>query len=100
MESTNRDTIIECIKYLMEVRELFFSKIINIEMTGDLKDINEVFSIGEVFQFEIAHIETSQDSNVQKLTSLYKQLDQTIDTIMNLNAISQEDIDGHEISYE
>ena len=81
-------------------KRTIFSKIINIEMTGDLKDINEVFSIGEVFQFEIAHIETSQDSNVQKLTSLYKQLDQTIDTIMNLNAISQEDIDGHEISYE
>lgn len=100
MESTNRDTIIECIKYLMEVRELFFSKIINIEMTGDLKDIDEVFSIGEVFQFELAHIETSQDHNVQRLTSLFKQLDQTIDTIMNLNSISQEDIDGHEISFE
>lgn len=100
MDLTNRDTIIECLKYLTEIRENFFAKIINIEMTGDLKYINEVFSIGEVFQFELAHLEMSNDSNVQRLTRLYKLIDKTIETTMNLNSISDEDIEGYEISIE
>ncbi len=100
MDSTYRDTIIECLKYLTEVRENFFSKIINIEMAGDLKEINEVFSIGDVFQFELAHLETSNDSNVQRFTGLFKLLDKTIDTTMNLNSISDEDIEGHDVATE
>jgi glycerol-3-phosphate responsive antiterminator len=87
-----KSQIIETLKNLIEAREIIFSQIVNLAMTGEMKHIDEVLEIGDSYNFELKHFTDVEDFNVKKLVDLCKKTEKTIFTIMDLNGISENEV--------
>ena len=87
-----RNQLIQTIKELIKIREEIFSQILNLSMSGELIDYDKVFDIGEVYDFDIKHFEDSKDFNVVELLKAFKKIDKTISTLININVISDEEL--------
>jgi hypothetical protein len=87
-----RKKLIESIKELHNIRVGIFTQIINLSMSQELNDIDKSFDIGEVFHFDIKHFEDSKDINVTELVRLFKNIDETVNTLLNINSISHEEL--------
>ncbi len=92
MDDNYKQTLIEAIQFLQDFQSELFTKTINIEMAGDLKDVHATFEPGDTFEFEMSHIESSNDPNVQRLTELLNTIENIIDTTANLNNIKEEEL--------
>ncbi len=57
-----------------------------------LKHLENAFDVGDEYDFKLKHFETIEDINVQKLVRLCKNTEETIFTIMNLNGISENEV--------
>lgn len=84
---TYREQIIDCINELWEARVKAFGCMVSLAMGTHLKEINDAFAIGEVFEFQYAHFEDIDDTNIQRLIALCKEMDETISSLMNINGI-------------
>lgn len=84
---TYKEQIIDCINELWEAREKVFGSMVSLAMGTHLKEINDAFEIGEVFEFQYAHFEDIDDTNIQRLIALCKEMDETISSLMNINGI-------------
>lgn len=94
----DKDQIIETLENLIKARDIVFSQIVNLAMSGEMKEIENVFEIGEEYSFSLSHFKEVKDINVQKLVALCKQMEQTFFTIMDLNGISENEIgNGNDI---
>jgi hypothetical protein len=89
---TYKEQIIDSINELWEARNKVFGLLVSMAMSNDLKEIDDAFEIGDIFYFEYAHFEDISDPNIQALISLSKQMDQTIETMMNINDIKANEI--------
>jgi hypothetical protein len=88
-----RNQIIENLNNLIRVRGIILFQIINLAMSTEYKDLDNMFEVGEIFTFELSHFEDMNDVNIQKLVSLCKNTEATISTLMNLNNIQEEELD-------
>ncbi len=91
MENHKLD-VIEVIKSLVEVRDIIFTQIVNLAMSGEMSHIESAFDIGETYNFTLSHFEDVEDINVQKLVSLCKNTEETVFSLMNLNGINENEI--------
>lgn len=87
-----RDNIIEAINVLIKCDSMIFDGGLNILMDGELKEINKTFDIGDIYEFNINHFETSTDMNVLLIAKVLKNIRNTISSLQNLNAIEDEEI--------
>ncbi len=87
-----RQQLIESINELQNIREEIFSQILNLSMSGEMNDVDKVFDIGEVYDFDIKYFEDSKDVNVIELLKAFKKIEKTIGTLINLNVISDEEL--------
>lgn len=92
--SMYRNIVIESIVDLTDQQNIVFTQILNLSMFGEMKEYNQLFEVGEIVDFEIGHFEDSTDVNVQNLIRLFHTLGETIQSLANLNSISQEEIDN------
>lgn len=90
-----RKRMIQTLYVLAEARENTFMQIINLATEGEMKDIHNVFEIGDHFVFELGHFENMADANVQKLVQLYKDIENTYFDLMDLNSIDQKEVDDY-----
>lgn len=91
--NTYREQIIETINELWSARIKVFGCIVTLAMSNDYKDLNETIEIGEIIEFQYAHFEGIEDTNIQKMISMCKDMDETINSLMNLNGIGMEEVD-------
>lgn len=92
MQSENyRENLKEALKNLVEVNRSIFDSLIDITMQGELKEWNDSVPIGEVHQFDFEIFRNSEDTNIQLLVKLIENIDDTYETIKNLNNIEMED---------
>ena len=89
---TDKTQIIEVLKNLVEAREIIFSQIVNIAMFGEMKEIGNVFELGDSYEFKLSHFEDLEDVNVKKLIKLCKKTEKTIFEFLNLNGISENEL--------
>lgn len=89
---TYKEQIIDTINELWEARIKVFGLLVSMAMSNDYKEINDAFEIGDIVNFEYAHFEGITDTNIRALISLSKQMDQTIETLMNINGIQKEEV--------
>ena len=87
-----KERIIETLVALSEARELTFMQLLNIAMENELKDIDNAFTVGDKFVFELSHFEGLTDTNVVKLVELCKNIESTYFDMMDLNGIDDADI--------
>jgi hypothetical protein len=90
--SDKKHKILEIIKNLTEARDIIFSQIVNLAMSGEMSCIESTFEIGEEYSFTLSHFEDVEDENVKKLVSLCKKTENTVFSLMNLNGITEKDI--------
>ena len=88
-----REFIIQTINTLVECDNQIFTEGLNLLMNNELKQIDEVFEEGDVFEFSINHLENSTDTNVQLILKTIKEIRQTINSLQNLNLIKDEEIE-------
>jgi hypothetical protein len=87
-----RNTVIESLQLLGEIRNQLFTQIVNIASDGELKEILNVFEEGDYYDFEMDQFENSSDVNIIKLMQLCKDIELAFDSIQNVNAVGDEEI--------
>ena len=68
-------------------RNSLFTAMINVGMSGEFKELDELFEEGEYFQFEKGQFQQCKDINLEILLELIEKLDETYSKLMNLNAL-------------
>jgi len=94
MQSENyRETLKDALKNLSEVNLMIYNSLIPIAMTGELKEWNESVPVGEIHNFPFDLFKSCEDANVQLLVKLIETVEETYQTIKNVNAIKTEEED-------
>jgi hypothetical protein len=93
MSKLYKENLIETINTLVQCESMIFSSAVNLLMNGELKEIDKVFEVGEIYEFNINHFETSTDINIQYLTKVLKSVKNTIESLQNINAINDDEVD-------
>ena len=89
MQTDNyRENLKEALKNLIKVNESIYGSIIDVSMQGDLKQFNDSVPIGEVHQLDFELFKNSNDTNVQLLINLMETVDETFESIKNINSIN------------
>jgi hypothetical protein len=88
---TYRDNLIVAVNNLIEFENNLFNDLLNVAMSNEYKEIDDTFEIGDEFNFSLEHFENSNDQNVIKLVNLIKEIRQSVETIMNINNIKEND---------
>ena len=91
MNQDYKDEIKEVVKNLVSLREDAFGLGLNFAMRGELKEINDVFELNEIYAFSLEHLDNSSDVNLQLLVDLIKMIQQTAESIANLNKVNLDD---------
>ncbi len=88
MQTENyRENLKEALKNLIKVNESIYGSCIDISVQGDLKEWNNSVPIGEEHQFEFELFKNSDDTNIQLLVKLIETVDETFESIKNINNI-------------
>jgi hypothetical protein len=77
----------EACQTLAEARNQLFTAVINVGMSGEFKELDELFEEGDFFQFEKSHFRDSKDINLGILMELIDKMDETHSKLVNLNVI-------------
>ncbi len=92
MQTENyRANLKEALKNLIKVNESIYGSCIDISVQGDLREWNNSVPIGEVHQFEFELFKNSDDTNIQLLVKLIETVDETFESIKNINNIKLEE---------
>jgi hypothetical protein len=92
MKLSYKENIITTINNLIEVREIIFSQIVNLAMSGEFSNLEDAFDQGDMYSFSLKHFETIKDVNVQKIIKLCQTTEESIFTIMDINKISENEV--------
>ncbi len=88
MQTENyRENLKEALKNLIKVNGIIYYSCIDIVMQGELKEWNKSVPIGEVHQFDFELFKNSDDTNIQLLVKLMETVDETFETIKNINSL-------------
>lgn len=82
-----KENLKEALLNLISVNESIFNSLIDISMQGDLKNWNDSVPIGETHQFSFELFKNSNDINIQLLTKIIEKVDETFESIKNINSI-------------
>lgn len=89
MQTDNyKDNLKSALKNLISVNESIFNSRIDISMQGDLKEWNNAVPMGETHQFDFELFKNSEDTNIQLLVKLIEIVDNTFESIKNINSIT------------
>jgi hypothetical protein len=87
-----RKLIINTVDFLIQTRQSTFNFALNLAMKNDLKEIDDVFEEGDTFSFCLNHLDGGSDINVQKVVDLIREIESTVNTLMNINAIDDKEL--------
>ena len=72
---------------------MIFSEGLNLLMNNELKEVNEIFEEGDVYEFDINHLNNSKDLNVQLIVGTLREIRNSIDSLQNINLIKDSEIE-------
>jgi hypothetical protein len=89
MQTDNyKSNLKSALENLIKVNESIFNSLIDISMQGDLVEWNNTVPIGETHQFDFELFKNSDDTNIQMLVKLIETVDETFESIKNINSIT------------
>jgi hypothetical protein len=91
--NTYKEKIILTYRHLIEVHEELLTRIINVGMAGDYAEVNEVFEEGDNFKFDLEMFRKTGDQNLNKLISFFDELEVLMNSLANINGITEEELD-------
>ena len=80
------------LQYLVNIRHEIFEEALNYSMNNELKEFNDKCDAGDEFEFNLAHLDNSNDANLQLLVDLIKKTEQTCNSLANLNKIDLDEL--------
>ena len=86
-----KQLIDSCITLQIADRELFIAAL-NLAMSGELKEVNEVFDTGDVFKFEWGHFDNCSDVNLAKIVKVHQSISSTLESLININNITDREL--------
>lgn len=86
-----RENLVEALRTLIKANNSIYSSIIDISMQGELKEFNDSVPVGEVHEFDFAIFKNSDDINIQLLIGLMGKVEETYESIVNINALPIEE---------
>lgn len=95
MEDTNinyRKRLIETIDTLLESEEKLFSSSVYLLLSGEFNEIEKFFDVGDEYEFNLNHFKTSNDINVKQMSGLIEKLRGTVEFLMNVNNVKENDL--------
>jgi hypothetical protein len=93
-EDPYKQTLIDTIQKLRDSGGEIFGQAINLAMKGERKDLNDRFEVGDEVRFYMEDLEATNDVNVQKLVTLLDRIEETLNSLRNINGLSNEDLGG------
>ena len=92
-----RDKLILTYRTLLKIHEELLERIINVGMLGEFAEVNEVFKPGDTFKFDLEMFRGSKDQNLQLLLKFFDELENVMNKLANLNAITEEELEDESI---
>ena len=89
-----RDKILLSYLALEKAHHLLTDRIINVGMLGEFTEVNSVFREGDTFRFDLEMFRGSKDQNLQLLFELFEKLEETMNSLVNINGISAEELEN------
>ncbi len=82
-----RPQIVKSLRTLFVSREHLFTDILNIATAGEMRHIMDAFEDGDVYDFQLSHVEDLKDPNVRKLVHLIHEMDRVLEEVKTSNHI-------------
>ena len=92
MNEDYRKSLIETVNHLIMMRHDLFDDAMGIAMNNELKEISEAFEDGDTYEFQIEHLDNSNDVSLQKVVDLIKEIQTTVDFITSVNTIEDSEL--------
>lgn len=86
-----RPQIVKCLRTLLISREHLFTDVLNIATAGEMRHIMDAFEDGDVYDFQLSHVEDLKDPNVKKLVHLIHEMDRILDEVKTSNHIQDKE---------
>lgn len=86
-----RIALIDAANKLVDIMGIIKQSILDVSMTGELKDWSNTVHVGEFFQLDKELFESLDDSNVQLLNKLFDQVGDTYESLVNINGLGVEE---------
>ncbi len=87
MEAEYKVSLEESCQAIATARHEIFSTLINVAMSGEYAEIDDLFEVGETVLFDTTYFQHCQDINLQKLLELVHNLEITHDSLTNINGL-------------
>ncbi len=88
-----REKILLTYKFLIKTHEELLTRTINVGMLGELAEVNKVFVVGDTYNFDIEQFRGTPDTNLNLLVDFYDKLEDLMNSLANINAITEEELD-------
>ena len=91
-----REKILLTYKFLLKTHEELLTRTINVGMLGELAEVNKVFAVGDTYNFDIEQFRGTPDTNLTLLVDFFDKLEDLMNSLANINAITEEELDEFE----
>lgn len=88
-----RDKIILTYHALLRTHKVLSERIINMGMLGEFAEVNQIFEPGDTFKFDLDMFRKSKDQNLVLLLALFDELENVMNSLANINAITEEELE-------
>jgi len=85
---------------LLDMHEKVFTRIINLEMLGNLAHISHSFQEGESYHFEMQQFRDSKDENVLLLVGFVDRLEEVMNSLSNINILTEGELEEAALEFE
>lgn len=88
-----REKIILAYRALIKMHNKLTDRIINVAMLGEFAEVNAVFQVGDAYNFDLEQFRGTNDVNLNLLLKLFDDLEDIMNSLANINGITEEEID-------
>ena len=78
---------------LVKAHDSLTDRIINVGMLGEYVEVNKTFVEGDTFRFNLEMFRDSKDQNLLMLFELFDKLEDTMNSIANINGFTEEELE-------
>ncbi len=88
-----REKILLTYKFLIKTHEELLTRTINVGMLGEMAEVNKVFAVGDTYNFDIEQFRGTKDTNLNMLIDFFDSLEDLMNSLANINAITEEELE-------
>lgn len=88
-----REKILLTYQFLLKTHEELLTRTINVGMLGELAEVNKVFAVGDIYNFDIEQFRGTKDTNLNMLIDFFDSLEDLMNSLANINSITEEELE-------